>query len=304
MPHERIYDVLIVGAGPAGLSAAQTLGRCRRRAIVFDDGRQRNQSATSMHGFLSRDGISPVQFLALAANELAQYPTIDRRQAHISHAQRTAGAFRVRTSEGEEFEGRRLLLATGMYDVLPQIEGIERSWGRRVFTCPYCDAWEFRDKRLAVIGRGRKAVELAQEMAQWSDDLIVCMQGVDDLNRRQRQWLERRKTVVVSAQLTAMHDAGGHLILESSDGRSEQCDAAFLCAPLRQRYPLVEMLGCSVREDGEIAVNEYGRTCVDGCYAAGDAVTMRHQVVLAAASGVNAAIAINDDLIDDDLAQE
>jgi len=273
------YDAIVVGGGPAGLSAAEILGRSCRSVLVLDDGRPRNAASYRLSGFLSRDGTSPQQLLAIARRELGKYRSVVLRDAHASRAQRSGQTFRVDTQDGVSFSGRCLLLATGVYDALPDIPGLADEWGKRVFVCPYCDAWEVRGKRLGVIGRDGSAHELAAELRQWSDDLVVCTQdSVASVESRGEKPLE----------------------LHLKDGRTESCDAIFLCVPLRQRSPLVDMLGCKLRGDGHIEVDAYGRTSVAGCYAAGDAAARIHQVVLAAASGVAAGIGINEDLLEQD----
>lgn len=273
------YDAIVVGGGPAGLSAAEILGRSCRSVLVLDDGRPRNAASYRLSGFLSRDGTSPQELLAIARRELGKYQSVVLRDAHASRAQGNGQTFRVDTQDGSSFSGRCLLLATGVYDALPDIPGLADEWGKRVFVCPYCDAWEVRGKRLGVIGRGGSADELAAELRQWSGDLVVCTQdSVASVKSRGQEPLE----------------------LRLKDGRSESCDAIFLCVPLRQRSPLVDMLGCKLRSDGHIEVDAYGRTSVAGCYAAGDAAGRIHQVVLAAASGVAAGIGINEDLVEQD----
>jgi thioredoxin reductase len=211
--------------------------------------------------------------------------------------------FTAEASNGKTYAAKRVLLATGAYDALPAIEGLRDAWGRSAFVCPYCDAWEVRNKCIFAIGPGRRAVELAQELNQWSADLRVCLQGKDDLEQNDRRWLEATRTPVFLSPVRRIHEENGNVrYVEFEDSAQERCDAVFLCAPLRPRYPLVEMLGCRLREDGQIEVDERGHTSVSGVYAAGDAVTAIHQVVLAAASGATAAIAINEDLLNREVA--
>jgi thioredoxin reductase len=295
------YDVVIVGGGAAGLSAALVLGRSCRSVLICDDGRPRNAVVARMHGFLSRDGTPPAELLALARTELERYPSVRRLRAHIARAQRNGTEFVVVTDDGTRYSGRRLVLATGVYDAIPPIEGIAERWGRSVFVCPYCDGWEMRGKRLAIIGNGHKAVELAQELRQWSSDLVVCTQEIDDLTPEDRRWLAATHAVIRSAAVRRIGSESQAQQINFADGMQESCDAIFLRAPLRQRYPLVDMLGCNVRADGEIDVDGLGRTSVPGCYAAGDAVTAVHQVALAAASGVCAAMGVNEDLVTEEV---
>ncbi|MFN2449512.1 MAG: NAD(P)/FAD-dependent oxidoreductase [Candidatus Baltobacteraceae bacterium] len=291
------YDALIIGGGPAGLSAALSLGRSCRSVLVCDDGQPRNAVADRMHGFLSRDGTPPAELLRTAREQLAQYASVSFRAGHIAAASKERDAFVLESDAGERFEARTVLLSTGVYDELPAIDGVREQWGRSVFVCPYCDGWEVRGRRLAILGKGGRAIELAQELRQWSDDLLVCLQRDGEVSEKQKRWLERSRANVREAEVVRVQDERGGLRLHFSDGAHELCDALFLCAPLRQRYPLVAMLGCSLGPDGNIAADNHGRTGVGGVYAAGDAASSVHQVMLAAASGVCAGMAINEDLL-------
>ncbi|HEY1978291.1 MAG TPA: NAD(P)/FAD-dependent oxidoreductase [Candidatus Baltobacteraceae bacterium] len=270
------YEVIVVGGGAAGLSAALILGRSRRHVLVCDEGRPRNVLAREVHGFLSREGIDPRELLRIAREQIAVYPTVTFADAYISDAREEERGFVLTDASGAIYRTKKLLLATGMYDELPDIEGLTQLWGYKAFVCPYCDAWEYRGKSLAVIGKGARAEELAAELRQWSQDVCVCEQD----------------------SVTHIEEGGcPEVVLR--DGSRRQCDAIFLTAPLRLRYPLVDALGLQVRDDGAIAIDDCGRTSVHGCYAAGDAVTTAHQLVLAAASGASAAMAINEDLLED-----
>ncbi len=295
----EIYDAAIVGGGAAGLSAALVLGRSCRSVLVLDDGRPRNAVVDRMHGFLSRDGTPPGELLTLARGQLERYRNVESVAAHVDAIEGANEAFFVQTSRQERFTARRLLLATGVYDELPAIEGIDGYWGRFVFSCPYCDGWEMRGKRLAVAGKGNKAVDLAQELRQWTDDLIVCTQG-EELSSDSARWLRAAGAKLYLSPIARLAK-DGRLRIEFSDSSADACDGLFVTAPLRQRYPLVEMLRCRVRPNGEIDTDEQGRTSVKGVYAAGDAVTSVHQVMLACASGICAAMAINEDLLEEEV---
>ncbi len=297
----RQHDALIVGGGPAGLSAALILGRCRRRVLICDDGQPRNAVAAHMHGFLSRDGIPPIDFLRIARHQLKPYTTVELSQARVDAVRRQGSGFEVQTADGCAYVGRALLMATGVYDELPAIRGLKQLWGRSVFVCPYCDAWEVADKRIAVTGCGRRAVQLAQELRQWSRDLLICPENSSSLSEEERIWAQHAGATIKDGPIAELRMTGPSTEIIFGDGAVERCDAVFLSAPLRQRHPLVDMIGLKVREDGDIETDARGRTLVHGCYAAGDAAMSLHQVTLAAASGVCAAMAINEDLIAEDV---
>lgn len=270
------YEVVVVGGGAAGLSAALILGRSGRRLLVCDEGRPRNVPAWEVHGFLSREGIRPRELLDISREQILRYPTVTFTNAYIADARVEGQAFALADAAGNAYRTQRLLLATGMYDDLPDIDGLADLWGRKAFVCPYCDAWEYRGKSIAVIGPGERAQELAAELRQWSEDVWICEQ----------------------CNVTRI-ETNGRPGVVLMDGSRRQCDAIFVTAPLRLRFPLVEALSLQVRADGGIAVDDCGRTSVRGCYAAGDAVTTAHQLMVAAASGVRAAMAINEDLLED-----
>src|SRR6185503_11154078 len=151
---EKLFDVIIVGAGPAGLSAAQILGRCRRRVLVCDSGHPRNAASHALHGYLTRDGIAPGEFLEIGRIQLLRYTTVELRSTSVTEARRVNKLFEITLQSGERLTSRKLLLATGVVDDLPLLEGLQGFYGTSVFHCPYCDGWEIRDQPLAIYGRG------------------------------------------------------------------------------------------------------------------------------------------------------
>src|SRR6266700_2734250 len=176
-----MYDVVIVGAGPAGLSAALWLGRCRRSVLLCDSGQPRNAASQALHGFLTCDGIAPAAFLRLAREQLHQYSSIELREVAVVDARREPDHFTVTLRDQSQVTTRILLCTTGMIDELPPIEGIEPLYGTSVFHCPYCDGWEVRDQPLAIYGRGERGKLLALRLTQWSADLVLCTDGPSDL---------------------------------------------------------------------------------------------------------------------------
>jgi thioredoxin reductase len=292
------FDVVIVGGGAAGLSAALILGRARRRALVIDDGHRRNAAVEASHGFFTRDGVPPAELIRLSRAELAAYPSIEFLNASVLRAARERDGFALSLESGATIRAKRLLLATGVFDVVPDIDGLAERWGKSVFVCPFCDGWEVQGQRIAVYGKGRDAVELAQELHGWSDDLVVCVMH-DDLTDRDRRWIVAAHASFRVGTLCALSEAKiSAMTMTFENDERDVCDALFLSAPLRQHSPLFAQLGCEQDAEGRIVVDRDLQTTVEGCYAAGDAVTTRHQVVIAAASGASAAIALNCQLLE------
>ncbi|QDV39579.1 NAD(P)/FAD-dependent oxidoreductase [Tautonia plasticadhaerens] len=302
------YDVLVVGGGPAGLSAALVLGRCRRRVIVVDSGRPRNAAALRSHGYLTRDGIGPHELLRLGREEVARYgvevlddEVVDARCPSPDGSPGPgAAAFEAETRSGRRLRSRKLLLATGVRDVLPPVEGAERYYGRGVHHCPYCDAWEHRDARLAAYGAGGAAVGLALSLRTWSDRVTACTDGrpVDagDRARLRRNGIALRTEPV--ARLDGDDEALGAIVFEG--GRSIRCDALFFNTGQVQRSTLPGMLGCEYREEGQVETHGKQHTCTPGLFMAGDADGDVQFLIVAAAEGARAATAINRELQDED----
>jgi len=172
------YDCIVVGGGPAGLSGALMLGRCRRSVLVFDVGKPRNAAAAGLHNYLTRDGINPGEFIRLAQEEVRRYPTVEFRRTQVVAVERTRSGFTVVGADGSRHDSRKLLLATGVVDELPEIEGLQELYGTSVHHCPYCDGWEWRDQPLAVYGRGEEGPALALALTVWSPDLVLCTAGL------------------------------------------------------------------------------------------------------------------------------
>jgi thioredoxin reductase len=299
----RTFDVIIVGAGPAGLSAALILGRCRRTVLICDTGKPRNASSHALHGYLTRDGISPAEFLAIGRQELAKYDTVEMRPVGATAAEcRTDARFKVTLEDGEAVMSRKLLLATGVVDNLPKIAGLKELYGRSVFHCPYCDGWELRDEPIAVYGRGHRGLGLALELTVWTRDLVLCTDGPSEIDDEGRRRLERNGIAVREDRLAALEGHDG--ILERvvfENGHVLTRRALFFTTGQWQRSQLAIDLGCDLNEKGTVPTGRYETTHLPGLFVAGDASHAVQWVVVAAAEGAEAAFAINTDLVKEDL---
>lgn len=298
------HEVVIVGGGAAGLNAALLLGRARRSVVVCDDGRPRNRVAERTHGFLSRDGCPPARLIRRARADAGRYPSVTFAKGTVTAASAAGSGFVVHLDDGGRLTGDRLLLANGVNDMLPSIEGLARFWGRSIFVCPFCDGWEVRDRRLVVASNDVKsAIHLAQELHQWSPNVTICAETNGALPSQHEQWLRNTQCILVDSRVVTARGSGRRLeAVELADGRTVSCDALFIAGSLRQSCSVAASLGCKVGDDGMLVVDDDNQTTVRGCYAAGDAVTAVHQLVVAAASGVRAAIAISADLVEKEVA--
>ena len=295
-------DVLIVGGGPAGLSAALVLGRCCRATLVCDAGAKRNQASRALHGFLSRDGIAPSALLAEAGRQLRRYPTVRTLRARVHSLRRRGRRFVATLADGRVVAARRVLLATGVVDELPDWPGLSRFYGRSVFHCPYCDAWEFRGRRLAAWGPTRAAAGLALKLTSWSPQVVLLTGGAYALSRRQRAKLDAHGVEVREEPLVSLRGRGSRLAHVTVDGGPPVAsDALFLAVGQSQSCDLFARLGCRIAKRGAVSADRLGRTSVRGVFAAGDASIDAQMVVVAASEGARAAVAIHEDLLAEDL---
>jgi len=297
-----MYDVIIVGAGPAGLSAALMLGRSRRRVLVCDTGRPRNAASRAMHGYLTRDGIPPAEFLAIAREELRRYDTVETRDVEVVTAScRSDARFDVALADGTGHTARKLLIATGVADNVPRIPGFRELYGRGVFHCPYCDGWEVRDEPLAIYGRGARGFGLSLELTGWSRHLVLCTDGpseidAGDLARLARHGIRVREDRVVGLE---EDESGVRVLFASGDPLPRR--AVFFTTGQTQQSQLALALGCEFNDKGTVRTGKYESTHLPGLFVAGDASRTVQWVVVAAAEGAEAAFAINTDLLKEDL---
>jgi len=297
-----MYDVVIVGAGPAGLSAALMLGRSRRRVLVCDSGHPRNAASHAMHGFLSRDGMPPREFLAVAREQLRRYDTVELRDIEVvAAACRSNARFHVRLADGSEHEARKLLIATGVIDNLPQIPGFRELYGVSVFHCPYCDGWEVRDRPLAIYGRGTRGLGLSLELTGWSRDLVLCTDGPSGIDAEGLARLARHGIPLREDRVVRLEGNGGLERVVFAAGDPLPRHALFFTTGQTQQSELALGLGCEFNEKGTVRTGKYESTHLPGLYVAGDASRAVQWVVVAAAEGAEAAFAINTDLLKEDL---
>jgi len=293
----RDFDVVVVGGGAAGLSAALVLVRARRMVVVVDAGAPRNAPAAHMHGFLTRDGMPPRELLAAGRAEVSSYGgrLIDDTVVGVEPG------FHVRLASGSQLQARRVLVATGLRDELPEIPSVRERWGRDLLHCPYCHGWEVRDQPLGVLGGTPEAVQHTLLVRQWSPD-VTLFPHTDVLSPEQREQLSARDIRVVEGMVARLVVDDDQLQgVELGDGTVIPRTAVFVRPRFVPNADLLTGLGCAVDEHGWVVHDPAGRTTVAGVWVAGNAVDPRAQVITAAGQGSAAAIALNADLVNKDL---
>ena len=299
------YDVVVVGGGAAGLSGALTLARARRPVVVVDAGSPRNAPASGVHGFLSRDGISPARLLEDGRADVRRYGG-HIVAGEVSAAGLDRDGFTVTLAGGRTVTARRLLVTTGLADELPDVPGVRELWGRGVHHCPYCHGWELRDQAIGVLASGPRAVHQALLFRQWSADVTLFLHRTPPLDGEQAEELAARGIGVVPGEVGSLETAGGQLTgVRLCDGTVIPRQALVVMPRLVARAGALASLGLKPVPDplgmGEhIPADPTGLTAVPGVWVAGNVTDLMAQVVSAAAAGVTAAAAINADLIADD----
>ncbi|MCM6778362.1 NAD(P)/FAD-dependent oxidoreductase [Nocardia sp. CDC159] len=293
------YEVVVIGGGAAGLSAATVLARARRLVVVIDAGSPRNGPARHLHGYLSRDGMDPARLLTVGRAELAAYGG-ELRCARVRSIERCAGGFEVRCEGAADVTARAVVVATGLRDELPPIPGVRERWGADVVHCPYCHGYEVRDRPIGVLGGENRPFTLHQAalVRQWSADVLFFPDRIV-LTGEERARLDARGVRIVDGAVARLVGEGGRLHgVELADGSVVPRSTVFVGPRFIPRDRLLTALGCQVGEGGWVRVDGAGRTSVDGVWAVGNVADSAAQVIGAAAGGSRAGIDVNHYLLE------
>jgi thioredoxin reductase len=297
--NEAIWDVAVVGGGPAGLAAALALGRSRRKTLVFDSGPRRNARAVHMHNFVTRDGMTPIEFRAVGRSQLQPYTSVECRDEGVLSIEKRGDHFQV-NGDGGSVLTRRVLLCTGMVDDLPGIPGFQEFWGTSIFQCPYCHGWENRDLRWGYLMQSLDTLDFVLKLQTWTAELTVYTNNSLVLPTDVEQRLHGRGIMVepraIRRLIPKQLDPNAMLGVELSDGQAVECDVLY-AHPKQHHVPLVASLEIALDPNGYVMADAMTRrTSVAGVYAAGDLTSRMQGAIFAAAAGTQAATVINHDL--------
>ena len=293
----EVYDCIIIGGGPAGLNAAVVLGRCRRKVLLFDNNSQRNLRSHGMHNYLTRDDILPVDFLDICNKELEKY-NVQKLNKKITSAKRNDQAiFEVKDEKGIKYQSKTLLVATGLHDNIPDVEGFPEFYGSSIFHCPYCDGWEVRDKKVGIYAREKDGSELALALKGWTDQVVLYTNGKRKIKPAQKELLDANDIPIRTERIERLEGKDGRLKkIIFQNGTDQDCEAIFFVNGYTQQCDVAEAFGCEVNKKGVVVTNRFQQTNIPGLYVAGDAAKDMHFVVVAAAEGAKAGVIINKEL--------
>ena len=292
------FDVIIVGGSYSGLSAAMALGRALTRVVVIDSGMPCNRQTPHSHNFLTRDGQTPKQIATIARQQVQEYETVTFFRGLAAAARKAGDSWEIELVSGEVFQAGRLVFATGIWDILPSIEGLAECWGISVIHCPYCHGYEVAGEKTGILANGEGGIEMATLISNWTKDLTLYTNGPSTLTREQENKLAARNINIIDKEIAWLDHTEGRLQhLAFKDGSRSPLTALYTRAPFVQHCMLPAALGCELTEEGHIKVDAFQETTVSGIYACGDNASRIRTVAHAVSAGTMAGIAISRKMI-------
>ncbi|ERJ59066.1 NAD(P)/FAD-dependent oxidoreductase [Sphingobacterium paucimobilis] len=297
MKDNNQFDVIIIGGSYSGLSAAMALGRSLRQVLVIDSGTPCNRYTPHSHNFITQDGEQPAAISHKAQKQVAAYDTVRFHSGEVVAAVRNEVGFDVYVASGEQFSSKKILFATGIKDIFPEIKGFAECWGKSVIHCPYCHGYEFRGKKTAIIATGEKAMHIASLVNNLTDSLSINLSDGSEFDRGQLDTLKKHNINVIPKEVIEIkHRDGAVHAVVFNDGREESFDAVYAAIPFTQQSDIPVVLGCEITESGLVKIDTFQKTTVSGVYACGDNSSPMRSVAFAVAAGNMAGAMLNHEL--------
>lgn len=295
------FEVIIIGGSYAGLSAAMSLGRSLRKVLIIDSGVPCNRSTPNSHNFLTQDGKAPADISELSREQVLAYDTVEIRNDLVVDCELVDNKFNVKTKSGQEYIGQKVLFASGIKDLLPEIEGFAECWGKSAIHCPYCHGYEYRDKKTGILANGDGAIHSAKLVSNLTEDLSIFTHGPADFSSEQIDSLKIKNINIIETPVKSIKHENGymsHLVFE--DDSTMEIDALYARLPFEQNSELPEKMGCEIDEQNFISINNFQETNIAGVFAAGDNSSGMRSLANAIAAGSLAGAIINSQLCDED----
>lgn len=298
MNEDKLFDIIIVGGSYAGLAAAMALGRSLRKVLVIDGGMPCNRQTPHSHNFITHDGRKPAEIAALAKEQVMQYNRVSFVNDLVLSGKKMKTGFELQTSSDDQFFAQKLVFATGIRDIMPDIPGYAECWGISVLHCPYCHGYEVRHTKTGIVGNGDFGFEFATLLSNWARDLVLLTNGKSVLSPWQRATLQERGIETVETEIKALRHNGGHLQeIVFSDDTAAALKTLYVKSPFVQHCAVPELLGCELTSDGYIAVDGFQRTSIPGIFACGDNASRMRTVANAVGSGTTAGMMANKEFV-------
>ncbi|WP_163409317.1 NAD(P)/FAD-dependent oxidoreductase [Flavobacterium ajazii] len=298
---QKHFEVIIVGGSYSGLSAAMSLGRSLRQVLIIDSGLPCNRQTPHSHNFITQDGERPAIISAKAKLQVDIYKTVQFYNGLAVQVIKTENGFEITTESGNTFTSRKILFATGVRDLLPEIKGFKDCWGISVLHCPYCHGYEVKNERTAIIANGEMGYEYAKLISNWTKDLRLCTNGKSELTSGQMQILKNHGVSILEDEIKSLEHNDGYVSnIVFKNGEKIEVKAIYARPPFEQHCKFPQDLGCEISEQGYLKVDSMQKTTVLGIFGSGDATTQMRSVALAVSSGSFAGAVINKELIDED----
>lgn len=292
------FDVIIVGGSYSGLAAAMALGRALTRVLVIDSGMPCNRQTPYSHNFLTRDGQAPRQIATIARQQVQEYETVTFFRGLAVAAGKAGDDWEIEVVSGEVFRAGRLVFATGIWDILPSIDGLAECWGISVLHCPYCHGYEVAGEKTGILANGDGGIEMATLISNWTKDLTLYTNGPSSLTPEQEKQLAARHIGIIDKEIAHLAQVDGQIQnIIFTDGSSSPVKALYTRAPFVQHCMIPAALGCELTEEGHIKVDTFQETTIAGIYACGDNTSRIRTVAHAVAAGTMAGIAISRKMI-------
>ena len=294
------YEVIIIGGSYSGLSAAMALGRSLRKTLVMDSGKPCNEQTPHSHNFLTQDGKSPKEIAESAQKQVSEYETVHFHKGKAIDAKKSENGFEITTEKGEKFHSKKLIIATGLVDEVPDIKGFQESWGISLIHCPYCHGYEYKGKKTGIIANGDKAVHISSLVKNLTEDVTILTQGKSNFTEEQMEKLKRNNIQIIEHEISELkHDNG---IVESiifSDQTEMKFEAVYGAFPFHQHSEIPKNLGCEFTEFGHIKTDQFQKTNIPGVFVCGDNSSMMRSVSSAVMTGNLAGAMVNMELVTD-----
>jgi thioredoxin reductase len=300
MKETKHFDVIIVGGSYSGLAAAMALGRALQTVLIIDSGLPCNRQTPHSHNFLTHDGSTPAEIARIAREQVARYDTVEFFQGLATHGIKTETGFEIQTAPGSVFTATKLIFATGIRDILPEIKGFSECWGISVIHCPYCHGYEVRNKTTGIFGNGEYGYEFSRLISNWTKDLTLYTNGTSTLTTEQTIKLQQHGIRIVEGEVHELQHTNGHLeSIKFKDGTSARVKAIYTRAQFEQHSAIPHEMGCEITEEGYLKVDAFQKTTIKDVFACGDNVTRLRTVANAVGMGTTTGIMVNKELIEE-----